>query len=154
MSSFKPIRTLVAENEAIAPMLGQLAHLAKLQKTYADTVPASLLASSRVAAMEGSTMIVAATNGAAAAQLKQMLPRLFARFLENQKRDQEVTAIRVIVQPAVVPGAGASNKPVVPGTPMSDASLGALAAALPESPLKETVARMQKRRRGTTGRQT
>ncbi len=151
MSSFKPIRTLVAENEAIAPMLGQLALISKLQKTYADTIPASLHASSRVAAMEGTTMIVAATNGAAAAQLKQMLPRLFARFLENQKRDQEVTAIRVIVQPTVVAGAGASNKRVLPGTPMSDASLGALVDALPESPLKETVARMQKRR-GAAGK--
>ena len=103
-SGFKPIRTLIAENESIAPMLRQLRIIARLQKTYADTVPTSLNDLSRIAAMEGSTIIVAAANGHAATILKQMLPRLLQQFRENQKQEQEVTAIRVIVQPTMTAG--------------------------------------------------
>jgi hypothetical protein len=154
-SGFKPIRTLVAENEAIAPMLRQLALISRLQKTYADTIPASLNDTSRIAAVEGSTIIVAAANGHAATILKQMLPRLLQQFRENQKQEQEVTAIRVIVQPTMTPGY--SELPlrvtaVKPGEPMPQTAIDKLANSLGDSPLKDTIKRIQQKRERTLNR--
>jgi hypothetical protein len=149
MGSFKPIRTLVAENEAIEPILGRLAVISRLQKTFADTLPPSLRLSSRVAAVEGTTLIVAATNGAAAALLKQMVPRVVERFQENQMQEQQVTAIRVIVQPEATAETGrVTPRRKVSGNvaPMADSALNALADALSDSPLKETLTKIQKKR--------
>jgi hypothetical protein len=149
MGSFKPIRTLVAENEAMEPIMGRLAVISRLQKTFADTLPASLRTSSRVAAVEGTTLIVAATNGAAAALLKQMVPRLVTRFQENQMQEQEVTAIRVIVQPDATAETGAAQrrrKGAESAAPMADAALDKLGSALSDSPLKDTVTKLQKKR--------
>ena len=154
-SGFKPIHTLIAENESIAPMLRQLRIIARLQKTYADTVPTSLNDVSRIAAVEGSTIIVAAANGNAATMLKQMLPRLLQQFRENQKQEQEVTAIRVIVQPMMTTGYGElplrAVKPAG-GEPMSENAIKYLVNSLADSPLKDTMARMQQKRTRAQGR--
>jgi hypothetical protein len=148
-SAFKPIRTLVAENESIAPILRQLEIISRLQKTYADTVPTSLNDVSRVAAVEGSTIIVAVTNGNAATILKQILPRLLQQFRENKTQEQEVTSIKVIVQPTMTAGAGQilSHVTGVNSTgPISDKSMGQLVDSLADSPLKETIKRLQQQR--------
>ena len=148
-SGFKPIRTLIAENESIAPMLRQLRIIARLQKTYADTVPTSLNDLSRIAAMEGSTIIVAAANGHAATILKQMLPRLLQQFRENQKQEQEVTAIRVIVQPTMTAGNGelpSRKVKIEAGEQMPEKAIEYLVGSLADSPLKDTVKRMQQKR--------
>ncbi len=147
-TGFKPIRALMSENEAIAPMLQRLNLISRFQQTYVATIPAGLSASSRIATVEGTTLIIAAANGAVAASLKQMLPRLLAKFQENKTQEQEVTAIRVVVQPAAMdldslrhPG-----NPAAPITAMPDSSLNQLAGALDDSPLKTTIEKMQKRR--------
>lgn len=154
-SGFKPIRTLVAENETIAPMLRQLGIISRLQKTYADTVPTSLNDMSRIAAVEGSTIIVAAANGHAATILKQMLPRLLQQFRENQMQEQEVTAIRVIVQPTMTPGYGELPSRAIKtegGEPMPEKAIEYLVDSLADSPLKDTMKRMQQKRSRAQGR--
>ncbi len=148
-SGFKPIHTLMSENEAIAPMLQRLNLISRFQKTYVSTIPAGLNESSRVAAVEGTTLIIATANGAVATSLKQILPRLLAKFQENKMQEQEVTAIRVVVQPEVLALDRDVAKPkrAVAGiAPMPDSSLGKLADALEDSPLKATVQQIQKRR--------
>lgn len=148
-TGFKPIHALMSENEAIAPMLQRLNLISRFQKTYVNIIPAGLSESSRVAAIEGSTLIIATANGAIAASLKQMLPRLLAKFQENKKQEQEVTAIRVVVQPEalaldrVLP---TPKRASIAIAPMPDSSLLKLADALEDSPLKATVQQMQKRR--------
>jgi hypothetical protein len=148
-TGFRPIHALMSENEAIAPMLQQLNLISRYQKTYVGTVPAGLCESSRVAAVEGSTLVIAVSSGAVAASLRQMLPRILAKFQENKKQEQEVTAIRVVVQPESL----ALDRPVAPArrpnlatAPITDTSLVRLADALADSPLKATVEKIQKRR--------
>ena len=147
---FKPIHALMGENPDIAPILSRAKLISRLQQTFTETVPAHLRATSRVAAMEGSTLIIATANGAVAAMLKQMLPRLLEKFLENQKQEQEVTAIRVIVQPEALGSLADSPTPKKVGhaiTPMSESALVSLTDQLTESPLKETLKRIQQRRK-------
>mgnify|MGYP000013969861 CR=1 FL=1 len=148
-SGFKPIRTLVAENETFAPMLQRLEFISRLQKIYSNTVTPALNEMSRVAAVEGSTIVVAAINGHAASILKQMLPRLLQKFRENQKQEQEVTAIRVIVQPTVT-GVNIEpqtrNSATKMGAPMPQTAIDCLANSLGDSPLKDTIIRIQQKR--------
>ena len=149
---FKPIDALIRESEGIAPIRDQLARIARLQHSFADALPPGLNTSCRVATLEGSTLIIAVANGAIAAMLKQMLPRLLEKFHENKKQEQEVTAISVIVQPSYFPvEPPANNGPPRPAIPVE--KLAELASSLAESPLKKTVERLQLQRQRalTTG---
>ena len=87
-SGFKPLRTLMSENQEIAPMMRKAQLIARLQKTYAESIPANLIhlnESSRIAAVEGTTLVIAVANGAVATSLKQMLPRLLVTFQKNSQ---------------------------------------------------------------------
>ncbi len=144
-SGFKPINALMRDNEAIAPIHDRLQRISRLQHTFADALPPGLNMSCRVAAVEGSTLIIAAANGAVAAKLKQMLPRLLEKFRQNKKQEQEVTAISVLVQPDYfqpepAPRTGPSREP------MPAAMVAELAESLEESPLKTTMEQIRKRR--------
>ena len=138
----KPIRTLLRENEALLPFHQRLRQLSRLQKTFVDALPPGLSESSRIATVEGSTIIVATANGAVAAKLKQMLPRLLERFSEtireNKTQYQQVTGISVIVQPEFFV---AENPPKTGPArePMPTEKLVELAESLGDSPLKITL---------------
>ena len=144
-TGFKPINALMRENETIAPIHDRLQRISRLQHTFADALPPGLTTSCRVAAVEGSTMVIAAANGAVAAKLKQMLPRLLEKFRQNKKQEQEVTVISILVQPDFfhpepTPRTGPSREP------MPIAMLAELAESLEDSPLKTTVEKIRKRR--------
>jgi len=151
-SGFKNIRALMSESQEIAPMMRKVALISRLQQTYVNTIPAHLKLTSRIAAVDGTALIIAAANGAVATSLKQMLPRLLEKIKENKKQEQEVTAIRVLVQPEYF-GADTAPKSVkrrlVPTTPMPAEMLNQLTAKLGDSPLKETLKRIQNRRERT-----
>ncbi len=156
---FKPIQALMRENEAIAPMMDRLKLVSRLQRIFAEAIPEGVAAMSRIASLEGTTLVIAAANGAVATRLKQLSPLLLAKFQE--KREGEVTAIRVLVQPEGSPAASTSasattpEKPVFPrGQPMPAEILDTLAAGLADSPLKASLERIKsKRERSLTFKQ-
>ena len=137
-------------------MMRKAALISRLQQTYVGTIPAHLQSASRIAAVEGTTLVIAVANGAVATSLKQILPRLLERFREkfqeNQKQEQEVTAIRVLVQPEYF-GVDMEPKQIkrtpIDTTPMPAEALNQLANQLGDSPLKETLKRILNRRERT-----
>ena len=144
-TGFKPINALMRENEAIAPIHDRLQRISRLQHIFADALPPGLNTSCRVAAVEGSTMVIAAANGAVAAKLKQMLPRLLAKFRQNKKQEQEVTVITLLVQPDFFqPEPALRTGP--PREPMPTQMLTELAESLEDSPLKTTMEKIRKQR--------
>ena len=149
----KPIHTLLRENEALLPFHERLRQLSRLQKTFVDALPPGLSESCRIATVEGTTIIVATANGAVAAKLKQMLPRLLAKFRENKKQYQEVTGISVIVQPEFfISETHARSSPPRPPIPFD--KLAELAESLGDSPLKSALdAIAAKRQRALTNKQ-
>ena len=156
-SGSKPIRALLRENEALLPFHRRLRQLSRLQKTFVDALPSGLNESCRIATVEGSTIIVATANGAVAAKLKQMLPRLLERFREtigeNKTQDQEVTAISVIVQPEFFV-AEKTCKSALPREPLPVEKLAELAESLEDSPLKTAIENIANRRqRALTNKQ-
>ena len=124
--------------------LRQLSHkaaqLLALQRHYEQVAPPALVRASHVVQLERQTLLLAADNGAAAAKLRQLAPRLTQLF---QDSGHEVTAIQVRVQVALPP---------VVYTP-APASLSAtgrqrlidLAGELPDSPLKSALQRLSKK---------
>jgi hypothetical protein len=144
-TSFKPVSALIRENEAVRPIHDRLTFVSRLQQSFADALPPGLNQSCRVATVEGSTLVIAVANGAVAAKLKQMLPRLLEKFRENKKQEQQVTAISVLVQPEYFrPPPAPESGP--PRQPMPVAKLTELAESLEDSPLKRTIEGMRKRR--------
>ena len=158
ISGSKPIRALLRENETLLPFHQRLRQISGLQKTFVEALPPGLSESCRIATVEGSTIIVATANGAVAAKLKQILPRLLERFREfiseNKKQYQEVTGISIIVQPEFFV-AEKLVKLRSPRAPMPTEKLAELAESLGDSPLKTTLeALAKKRQRVLTNKQT
>ena len=142
---FKPIHALIRENDVIAPIHDRLQRVSRLQHSFADALPPGLSNSCRVAAVEGSTLIIAAANGAVAAKLKQMLPRLLEKFRQNKKQEQEVTVISVLVQPDYF-RPEPEPKVAPPREPMPTSMVTELAESLEDSPLKTTMEALRKKR--------
>ena len=141
----KPIHTLLSESETLLPFHQRLRQISRLQKTFVDALPPGLSESSRIATVEGSTIIVATANGAVAAKLKQMLPRLLDKFRENKKQYQEVTGISVIVQPDFFVAEKVA-KTSLPRQPIPSEKLTELTESLEDSPLKTTLQAIASRR--------
>ena len=144
-SGFKPIQALLRESDGIAPVHARLVRLSRFQQSVADALPPGFGDACRVATVEGSTLVIAVANGAVAAKLKQMLPRLLEKFRENKKQEQQVTSISLLVQPDYfrlppLPESGPAR------AAMPTAKLSELAESLGDSPLKATIERIRKGR--------
>jgi len=118
----------------------KVAQLLALQRHYEKVAPPAMVRASHVVQLELQTLLLAADNGAVAAKLRQLAPRLAQLF---QDGGHEVTGIQVRVQVALPP---------VVYTP-APASLSAtgrkrlidLAGELPDSPLKSALQRLSKK---------
>ena len=158
-TSFKPIRALFGENDAMALILAQHRKLSRLQHSFADVLPTGWEKLCRVAALEGSTVIIAAANGAIATNLKAFSPRLLAEFQKQLKKktmqEQEVTSIRIVVQPEISTWRAPTPTSVrlaSTKTPMSESQLADLADKLADSPLKNAIKKIQTKRQSASKR--
>ena len=76
----------------------ELRQLAELQSTLAQVLPGNLATSTSVALVKTGELILFANNGAVAAKLRQMAPRILDAL---RARGQELTGIRVQVQVSI-----------------------------------------------------
>ncbi|MCW5592634.1 MAG: DUF721 domain-containing protein [Burkholderiales bacterium] len=139
---------LLRQNPDLAPVRDRLELVGRLQGRYRSVVPVELASSSRVCAVDGTTVVVRADNAPVAAALRALAPRLLAglnaaepRSGKNSlkiKRDQELTALRVEVQVAAPP----PSRPPRARGPLPTEKLSEVAAGLSDSPLKEALERI------------
>ena len=73
----------------------ELRQLAALQSALAEVLPGNLATSTSVALVKAGELILVADNGAVAAKLKQMAPRVLSSL---RQRGYEITGIRLQVQ--------------------------------------------------------
>jgi hypothetical protein len=128
------LRTLAAE----------VRQLTELQRVIRTSLPSALAQTCRVSALRGDILFLLAENGAVAAKLKQLTPRLLTSF---QKQQVKITGIQIRVQ---VEGAWPPLPPKPEKTPLSIESiehLEKLAENLEDSPLKDAVVRLSKNQR-------
>jgi len=143
----QPLARLLRGNPDLGPVRDRLELVGRLQARYRSVVPGELASTSRVCAVDGTTVVVRADNAPVAAALRAMAPRLLAGLnspagpdknsLKN-KRDQELTALRVEVQVDAPPPA----RRVRNRDPLPVARLAEIAATLADSPLKDALERI------------
>lgn len=94
----RDIRTLIGTTGELASLRDRARRQAALQQAFVDYTPVELAAvtkASRVGYIRAGTLYLLADHTAAAAKLRQLLPRLLPVF---RKLEAEVTAIKVQVQ--------------------------------------------------------
>jgi hypothetical protein len=143
----EPLARLLRDNPELGPVRDRLERVRRLQGRYRCVVPGELASSSRVCAVDGTTVVVRADNAPVAAALRALAPRLLAGLntpappgrnpLKN-KRDQQLTALRVEVQVAAPP----PGRRPPPREPLPVERLARIASGLAESPLKEALDRI------------
>jgi len=115
----------------------QVRRLLALQDILTETLPDGLASSTTVALSATDELILFADNGATAAKLKQLAPRILFVFRE---RRHEVTAIRVQVQVRI------RHNPLpqkhISLSPMACQAISELSATLEPSPLKSALQRL------------
>ncbi|MDX2217930.1 MAG: hypothetical protein SF172_02775 [Burkholderiales bacterium] len=149
----RSLGTLLGENDALRPLLKRARHINALQHIYLDALGTvviedlplreSLARASRVSALVGSTLVIGTSSAAVATRLKPLVPTLLKQI---QMQEQEVTEIRVEMQPG---WAAVDERPVTrmpTRAPMPGEVLDRLADSLTPSPLKDVVERIQRRR--------
>ena len=139
----EPISKLLGTASELQPIAAKLEDIRRLQRRYRAIAPEALVQASRVCAIDGTVVVIGAANGAVAAALRQIAPRLLEGLRGSQKSakpsvDQDITSIRIEVQ-VTIPQ---RKKPPVPRGEMPRDKLGQVAEGLGDSPLKETLERM------------
>jgi hypothetical protein len=139
------ISRLLDENADLRPLTARLADIKRLQRRYRTLAPERLADSSRVCAVDGTTVVICADSGPIAAALRHLAPRILEDLRRlavanssKHPRDQELTSIRIEVQvrnPAPKPRVHARGE--VPAEKLSS-----VAGKLSESPLKQTLERI------------
>jgi len=141
------VSRLLDENAELKPLAAQLARIRRLQRRYRNITPQELAEVSRVCAIDGTTVVIGASNGTVASVLRHLAPRLLeglrdaARKSSKHPEDQELTSLRVEVQVKVTPPAPA----VRARAPWPGDKLAAVAKKLADSPLKETLEALEAR---------
>jgi hypothetical protein len=130
----KQVEQLLDGLPLLRPVLVRARQLAELQRRYVEIAPARLSRSSRVASLEGTTLVIIADNGAIGAKLKLLAPTLVNGFSLNA---QEVTALRIEVQANIAPISPAPRKK--PLSAEARESLTTLQQNLPDGELKQAL---------------
>ena len=136
-----PIGKLIARADELKALSVRARRARELHALYLRCAPPELGASSRVKALRNGTLVVAATNAATAAKLKQLAPTVIAAI---RKSEPEVIALKVEMDVT-----GRYERRVAPAKkPLGDKALeqfDALAKSMPESGLKAAVTRLVRR---------
>jgi hypothetical protein len=128
--------------DGIAPLMPQARRLIELRKILAAMLPESLARSCTIANYKQGKVVIFAANGATAAKLKLMLPKLSEQL---SQRGIEVTGLEVCVQPlstgaqVVEKSAKISHETTL--------GLARLCEQLPDSELKTTLGKFASRHR-------
>jgi hypothetical protein len=153
----EPLRRLLRQSPELESVRDRLDWVGQLQERYRSVAPEELASSSRVCAVEGTTIVIRADNAPVAAALRAMAPRLLAGLAaavppgKNSlkiKQDQELTALRVEVQVVAPP----LRRKVVPRGEFPAERLAQVAGSLSDSPLKEVLTRIARGQRKSSTR--
>ena len=139
----RKVAEILDGSSELTPLAVVARRTATLQRVYLQTVPAELGQASRIGWVRAGVLSVAAANGAVAAKLRQLAPRILDRF---SREGFEFNAMRVEVQV----GYGALRRANVVRRPLSAKALASIcrvADGLSDSPLKAALARLTRTER-------
>jgi hypothetical protein len=155
--AIEPLARLLRETPDLDAVRDRLEQVRRLQGPYRSVVPEELASTSRVCAVDGTTVVIRADNAPVAAALRAMAPRLLAGLVAaarpeknslKNKGDRELTAIRVEVQVDAPP----PPRKVRTRGEMPVDRLEELARGLADSPLKDSLDRIVRAQRKSSTR--
>ncbi len=91
----RKLSALIGNTSGLSALNRTMQRIAALQRLYEVCAPPELISASRVVGDRDGTLMIAADNGAIAAKLRQLAPRLLKNL---QKQWGEVTGIHIQVQ--------------------------------------------------------
>ena len=153
----EPLSRLLRESPDLAPVRDRLEKVRRLQGLYRSVAPEGLASTSRVCAVDGTTVVIRADNAPVAAALRALAPRLLAglkdsaRLEKNSfkiKQDEELNAIRIEVQVEAPP----PPRKVRPRESLPVERLAEVARGLSDSPLKDALDRIVRDQRKSSTR--
>ena len=142
------IAKLLSAAAELHPLAARLAYIKRLQRRYRTLVPEPLAEASRVCAIDGTIVVICAAGGPVATVLRQLAPRLLQGFRESARKsskhseDQELTGIRIEVQVKDF----TVSRPSRPRAPLPKDKIADVARGLADSPLKETLERISRKK--------
>lgn len=98
----RKLSALIGNTSGLSALNRTMQHIAALQRLYEVCAPPDMASVSRVVGDRDGTLIIAANNGAIAAKLRQLVPRLLKNL---QKQRAQVTGIQIqvqVLQPALL----------------------------------------------------
>ncbi|MGH8635732.1 MAG: DciA family protein [Burkholderiales bacterium] len=138
----RKVSEILGADNALGNLAAASRRLEQLQRIYLETVPAAFSRASRVGSARGGVATIIASNGAMAAKLRQMTPRILDGF---KRHGLEFNSMRIEVQADAV-----AERPSAAGAMrLSPAASSALEEALrtvPPSPLRDALKRLARRR--------
>jgi hypothetical protein len=138
--SDKRIGPLLQSLPELQSLSRELQQLAALQCALAEMLPADLASSANVALLKAGELILAADNGAVAAKLKLMAPRLLTTL---RQRGYDITGIRLQVQVRI------RDNPLprkqISLSPAARDAIDTLSEQISPSPLQDALKRMGRR---------
>jgi len=145
--STRKLSALISDTTAgLSALTRTMQRLAALQRLYEVCTPPELTQASRVVGDRNGMLVIAADNGAIAAKLRQLAPRLLKNL---QKQSAQITGIQVRIQVKEVTldaSPPAKNKELAPDL-IDD--FEDLSKQVKDPGLRAALARFAARRRGT-----
>jgi hypothetical protein len=138
----RKISEILGAESALGDLAAASRRVERLQRIYLEAVPAVLSRMSRVGWARAGVVSVIASNGAVAAKLRQMTPRILEGF---RRHGLKFNSMRIEVQvDAGQPAPAARGAKRL--SPEALRSLEESLRTLPESPLRAALARLARRR--------
>lgn len=141
----RKLSEILGADDALGTLAAASRRVDQLQRIYLEAVPAAFSRASRIGWTRGGVVSVIASNGAVAAKLRQMTPRILERF---RRHGLEFNSMRIDVQV----DAAAERPPRARSKGLSPRALSAVEDALRSvepSPLHDALARLARRPRKT-----
>ncbi len=141
----RKLSALIVDTAGLTALNQATQRIAALQQLYTACAPPDLIQASRVVNHRNGMLVIAADNGAIAAKLRQLAPRLLKNL---QKQRAEVTGIRVQVQVRqTTPAPPASAKKSILPIDLID-NFESLSEQVKDPGLRSALAKFAARRRG------
>jgi hypothetical protein len=138
----RKVSEILDADDALGNLAAASRRVQLLQRIYLEAVPAAFSRASRVGWARAGVVSVIASNGAMAAKLRQLAPRILEGF---RRHGLEFNSMRIEVQVDAGPGQAEARAP----QPLPPVALDAIENALrnvPPSPLRAALQRLARRR--------
>ena len=139
----RKVSEILDADDALGNLAAASRRVQQLQRIYLEAVPAAFSRASRVGWARAGVVSVIASNGAVAAKLRQLSPRILEGF---RRHGLEFNSMRIEVQVEAGPGRPGARPPEPLPAVALDAIESALRSVAP-SPLRAALQRLARRRR-------